>query len=97
MSRELGFQSGTITAGAYGGFGMKPLPKDGLHVGECSSTDRWLKCTGGCNDLAIGAKCRYGGDCGEGALAGINIKCSGMLPFFAHSMFDCARIYCNPL
>ena len=53
--------------------GRERLESDAIRVGRCDINDKWLQCTGGCNDLGIGngcAKCRAGED------ALIEIKCS---------------------
>ena len=35
----------------------KRLEADGIQIGKCRSSDAWLACTGGCNDLVIGKGC----------------------------------------
>ena len=48
--------------------------RDGIRIGECKSQDKWLSCTGGCNDLGTG----YGWGCGNcevGQAAAVEIKC----------------------
>ena len=70
------YRSGNIIAGYLGGFGMYPLPSDGLKIGECKNNDNWLTCSGGCNDMNVGGQCRFGGNCGSGSNAGIKIRCS---------------------
>ena len=53
----------------------EPLERDGIRVGTCLSTDQWLSCTGGCNDLGIGKGCAQ---CQAGSpyTGSIEIKCT---------------------
>ena len=49
------------------------LESDGIQVGECTKSDAWLACTGGCNDLTIGKGCA---DCrGEKKKTKIEVEC----------------------
>ena len=41
--------------------------RDGIRIGECKSQDKWLSCTGGCNDLGTGYGWRWG--------CAVEIKC----------------------
>ena len=63
------YKSGTVTVRKD----IK-LIRDGIRIGECKSQDKWLSCTGGCNDLSTG----YGWSCGNcevGQAAAVEIKC----------------------
>lgn len=35
----------------------KRMESDGIQIGECTKSDTWLACTGGCNDMVIGKGC----------------------------------------
>ena len=55
----------------------KPLESDGIRIGKCLSGDirggdKWLGCTGGCNDLGTGNGCAQ---CAAGQGASVEIYC----------------------
>jgi len=52
----------------------KRLEKDAIRIGKCLSNDKWLSCSGGCNDLGTGQG--WCADCDANSLASIEIKCN---------------------
>ena len=74
--QELGFSSGVVSSGT-GIYSSRRLESDAIRIGKCAANDKWLKCTGGCNDLATGGHCSNNpyAKCSAGELAGITIEC----------------------
>ena len=66
------FKSGTVIR-RYD----KPLGSDGIRIGKCFSSDNWLECSGGCNDIEIGGHCynAAGAKCEAGSAPSIEIHC----------------------
>ena len=54
----------------------KPLEKDAIRIGKCLSNDKWLSCSGGCNNLGTGKGCNNHDNCGAKQPASIEIKCN---------------------
>ena len=55
------------------------LESDAVRVGACRRNDKWLKCTGGCNDLGKGdRKCNLWSvaKCARGNFAKLEISCN---------------------
>ena len=46
------YVSGTVTRSRG-----KKLEQDAIRVGKCRNNDRWMQCSGGCNDLGYGHGC----------------------------------------
>ena len=67
------FQTLVFNIGIVSKIPGKPLASDGMRVGKCNSNDEWLKCTGGCNENAIGNGCAQ---CSAGNKASVEIKCN---------------------
>ena len=72
------FQTLVFNIGIVSKVPGKPLAKDAIRVGKCNLNDKWLKCTGGCNDLRIGGACHplQFAKCTAGQMASVEIKCN---------------------
>ena len=76
--QKLGFSSGVLSSGLYPNQKTKiKLESDAIRIGKCAANDKWLNCTGGCNDLATGGHCPGNSNaaCSAGDLSGITIEC----------------------
>ena len=75
--QKLGFSSGVLSSGLWTDSDRSEvkLESDAIRIGKCAANDKWLNCTGGCNDLATGGHCWNNAKCSAGELAGITIEC----------------------
>ena len=66
----------------------KRLEHDAIRVGKCRNNDRWMQCSGGCNDLGIGNELFGCANCEAGQLAAVEIQCfTGMYTYYYHQVF----------
>ena len=77
--QKLGFSSGVLSSGLWTDSDRSEvkLESDAIRIGKCAANDKWLNCTGGCNDLATGGHCpgNSNAKCSAGDLSGITIEC----------------------
>ena len=67
--KELNYESGTITNGAYGiSESGETYDVDAFRIGGCNDGDDWRNCKAGCNDYQLGGSCGNGdrNDIGNG-------------------------------
>ena len=67
--KELNYESGKITNGAYGiSESGETYDVDAFRIGGCNDGDDWRNCKAGCNDYQLGGSCGNGdrNDIGNG-------------------------------
>ena len=72
---ELGYSTGIILEKGK----EKKADNDHFRIGKCAEADTWPTCTGGCNGMALGGKCKENEEkkCDEGNKIGFYVNCSG--------------------